>query len=83
MVQGSKAERSDEVGVLVALLVPRTSIHQAVIAVTNALLLKLDFRLGFIEVLILDLFFYISCLINECVHTLLQIKLLTLFLLPS
>lgn len=46
MVQGSKAKKAYEVGILTTLPVPRSSIHQAVTTVTNALLLKLDFKVG-------------------------------------
>lgn len=40
------AKTSDEVGVLITLPVPRSSVPQAVIAVRNALLLQLGFKFG-------------------------------------
>ena len=39
-------ERSDKVGAFITLPMPRASVHQAIITVTNALLLKLDFKFG-------------------------------------
>lgn len=39
-------ERSDKMEAFITLPMPRVSVHQAIITVTNALLLKLDFKVG-------------------------------------
>lgn len=46
VVQGFMAERSDKMEAFITLPMSRVSVQQAIITVTNALLLKLDFKVG-------------------------------------